>query len=103
MRAGRLPRRGLATSSATTTSAGTATGYPDGLEGEDIPLTARVFAVADTLDALTTTRPYRPASPLSEAREMIEEARGTQFDPAVVDAFAGMPDDVFERIRSEIG
>jgi putative nucleotidyltransferase with HDIG domain len=78
-------------------------GYPDGLKGEDIPLTARVFAVADTVDALTTTRPYRPASPLSEARIRIEEARGTQFDPAVVDAFASIADDVFERIRSEIG
>jgi HD-GYP domain-containing protein (c-di-GMP phosphodiesterase class II) len=78
-------------------------GYPDGLRGEDIPLTARVFAVADTIDALTTTRPYRPASPLAEARVLIEEARGTQFDPAVVDALAGMPDEVFERIRAEIG
>jgi putative nucleotidyltransferase with HDIG domain len=78
-------------------------GYPDGLKGEKIPLTARVFAVADTLDALTTTRPYRPASPIGEARERIREARGSQFDPAVADAFAGMPDEVFERIRSEIG
>ena len=79
------------------------TGYPDGLKGEDIPLTARVFAVADTIDALTTTRPYRPASPLSEARALVEEGRGTQFDPSVVDALATMPDEVFERIRSEIG
>ena len=74
-------------------------GYPDGLKGEEIPLTARVFAVADTLDALTTDRPYRPASPIAEARALIREGRGTQFDPAVVDAFDGMPDDVFERIR----
>ena len=43
-------------------------GYPDGLEGDEIPLAARVFAVADTLDALTTDRPYRPASPIAEAR-----------------------------------
>jgi len=78
-------------------------GYPDGLKGEKIPLTARVFAVADTLDALTTTRPYRPASPIAEARALIQEARGSQFDPTVADAFAGMPDEVFERIRSEIG
>ena len=78
-------------------------GYPDGLKGEGIPLTARVFAVADTLDALTTTRPYRPASPIEEARTLIQDARGTQFDPGVVDAFAGMPDEVFDRIRSEIG
>jgi ribonuclease P protein subunit RPR2 len=78
-------------------------GYPDGLKAEKIPLTARVFAVADTLDALTTTRPYRPASPIAEARALIQEARGSQFDPTVVDAFAEMPDAVFERIRSEIG
>jgi HD-GYP domain-containing protein (c-di-GMP phosphodiesterase class II) len=78
-------------------------GYPDGLEGEGIPLTARVFAVADTLDALTTDRPYRPASPFDEARRLIEEAKGTQFDPQVVEALAGIPDEVFERIRAEIG
>ena len=77
-------------------------GYPDGLKAEEIPITARVFAVADTLDALTTTRPYRPASPIGEARELINEGRGTQFDPVVADAFAAMPDDVFERIRAEI-
>jgi ribonuclease P protein subunit RPR2 len=78
-------------------------GYPDNLKGENIPLTARVFAVADTLDALTTTRPYRPASPITDARALIREARGSQFDPVVADAFAGMPDEVFERIRAEIG
>jgi len=78
-------------------------GYPDGLKGEEIPLTARVFAVADTLDALTTTRPYRLASPMSEARALIADARGTQFDPAVVDAFADIPDEAFERISAEIG
>ena len=79
------------------------TGYPDRLKSDTIPLTARVFAVADTFDALTTTRPYRPASPISEARKLIHEARGSQFDPSVVDAFEGMPDDLFERIRAEIG
>jgi cyclic di-GMP phosphodiesterase len=78
-------------------------GYPDGLKGDKIPLTARVFAVADTLDALTTTRPYRPASPIGDARALIEEARGSQFDPAVVDVFNNMPDEVFEQIRAEIG
>ena len=78
-------------------------GYPDRLKGEDIPLTARVFAVADTLDALTTDRPYRPASPISEARALIAEERGSQFDPDVVDALATLSDEVFERIRTEIG
>ena len=78
-------------------------GYPDGLGTDDIPLPARVFAVADTLDALTTARPYRPASPIEEARRLIVEERGTQFDPAVVDAFMAMPNETFERIREEIG
>ena len=54
-------------------------GYPDGLAGEDIPLAARVFAVADTLDALTTDRPYRPAGTFAEARAIIAAGAGTQF------------------------
>lgn len=77
-------------------------GYPDRLKGADIPLSARVFAVADTLDALTTDRPYRPASPLSEARALITDANGTQFDPDVVAAFEGLPDEQLESIRAAI-
>ncbi len=73
------------------------TGYPDGLAGEEIPLAARVFSVADTLDALTTDRPYRPASTWSHAREEIQRVSGTQFDPAVVEAFNAIPD---ERVRA---
>jgi ribonuclease P protein subunit RPR2 len=78
------------------------TGYPDGLAGEDIPLAARVFAVADVLDALTTLRPYRPPSPLHVAREMIRESAGTHFDPVVVDAFLALPQETLDRIRIEI-
>jgi putative nucleotidyltransferase with HDIG domain len=77
-------------------------GYPDGLAGEQIPLTARVFSVADVLDALTTERPYRPASTLRIARAMINEEAGTQFDPRVVEAFNTIPDQTFERIGVEI-
>jgi len=77
-------------------------GYPDGLAREDIPLAARVFAVADTLDALTTDRPYRPASPLCASREIINSLAGTQFDPTVVEAFAEVPDGELEGIRTEI-
>jgi len=77
-------------------------GYPDGLAGEEIPLAARVFAVADVLDALTTDRPYRPASPLATAREMIVDGSGSQFDPVVVEAFIEIPDEAFERIAREI-
>jgi putative nucleotidyltransferase with HDIG domain len=78
-------------------------GYPDGLAGEEIPLPARAFAVADVLDALTTDRPYRPASSLAVAREMITAESGTQFDPRVVEAFNALDDRVFERIAAEIG
>jgi ribonuclease P protein subunit RPR2 len=77
-------------------------GYPDRLAGEDIPLAARVFAVADVLDALTTLRPYRQPSSVGHAREMILEASGTQFDPAVVDAFRSIPQETIEAIRIEI-
>jgi ribonuclease P protein subunit RPR2 len=77
-------------------------GYPDGLAGEEIPLVARVFAVADVLDALTTDRPYRPASPLKVAREMINAESGTHFDPSVIEAFNTIPDETFDLIRSEV-
>lgn len=78
-------------------------GYPDGLAGEEIPLSARVFAVADAVDAITTERPYRSAQPFAAARAAIAAGAGTQFDPRVVDAFASVADDVLERIRREIG
>jgi len=74
-------------------------GYPDGLSGEDIPLADRVFAVVDTLDAITTDRPYRPGSSLAEAREEIRGMAGSQFDPAVVAALDEIADDVLERVR----
>jgi putative nucleotidyltransferase with HDIG domain len=77
-------------------------GYPDGLAGEQIPLAARVFAVADVLDALTTDRPYRPASSLALAREMIMAEAGRQFDPDVIRAFGSIDDATFERIGAEI-
>jgi response regulator RpfG family c-di-GMP phosphodiesterase len=62
-------------------------GYPDSLEGTDIPLSARVFAVADALDAMTSNRPYRRARPWKLAGEEILGASGRQFDPRVVSAF----------------
>jgi ribonuclease P protein subunit RPR2 len=78
-------------------------GYPDGLTGEDIPISARVFAVADTLDALTTRRPYREASSIADARAIIEAGRGTHFDPDVIVAFEALPDAEIEKIRRRIG
>jgi HD-GYP domain-containing protein (c-di-GMP phosphodiesterase class II) len=77
-------------------------GYPDGLAGEDIPLAARIFAVADALDAITTDRPYRPAAPLAEARASIAAETGTHFDPAVVAVLDEVPDEAIEKIRAEI-
>ena len=62
------------------------TGYPRGLRGEAIPLAARIFAVADTFDAITSVRPYKPARSVADACREIEAHRGTQFDPRAVDA-----------------
>ncbi|MGH2919015.1 MAG: HD-GYP domain-containing protein [Solirubrobacteraceae bacterium] len=78
-------------------------GYPDGLARDDIPLSARVFAVADTLDALTTQRPYRAASSFAEARAIIEQESGAHFDPDVVAAYSEVNDDMIEEIRRLIG
>ncbi len=60
-------------------------GYPDGLKGEEIPVIARIISVADTFDAMTTTRPYRTALPPEEAIKELKEEAGRQFDPRVVD------------------
>jgi HD-GYP domain-containing protein (c-di-GMP phosphodiesterase class II) len=62
-------------------------GYPQGLRGEEIPLMARVFAIVDVWDALTSDRPYRQAWPLEKVRAYITEKSGSQFDPQVVKAF----------------
>jgi putative nucleotidyltransferase with HDIG domain len=78
------------------------TGYPRGLKGEQIPLGARIFAVADTLDAITSDRPYRPAQSLTAARKEIEAWSGRQFDPEVVGQFLAMPDDIWEDLRKQI-
>jgi putative nucleotidyltransferase with HDIG domain len=67
------------------------TGYPDGLRGEDIPQAARVVAVADVFDAITSNRPYRTALPLAAAREEIARGSGSHFDPAAVEAFLKIP------------
>jgi len=66
------------------------TGYPDAVRGADIPLGARVLAVVDCFDALTSDRPYRRAMSMSQALALIETRRGTMYDPTVVDAFREM-------------
>jgi len=78
-------------------------GYPRGLKGEEIPLGARIFSVADTLDAITSDRVYRPKRPMSAARAEISRCSGTQFDPEVVAVFQEMPDAIFEELRQAIG
>ena len=77
-------------------------GYPRGLKGERIPLGARVFAVADTFDAMTSTRPYRTGLPYEVARQEIIDYSGTQFDPKVVQAFLSIPRSRWEEIRDDV-
>ena len=62
-------------------------GYPDGLSGKNISLHARIFAVADCYDALTSDRPYRKGLPKQQVLTMLEEKSGTQFDPEVIEVF----------------
>jgi putative nucleotidyltransferase with HDIG domain len=78
------------------------TGYPRGLKGNEIPLGARIFAIADTLDAITSDRPYRAAQSLAAARAEIKRCAGGQFDPEVVRIFLEMPDNIWEDLRREI-
>jgi putative nucleotidyltransferase with HDIG domain len=78
------------------------TGYPRGLKGEQIPLGARIFSVADTLDAMTSNRPYRAAQPLSAARAEIDKWAGRQFDPQVVKVFLEMPENIWDDLRKGI-
>jgi putative two-component system response regulator len=63
------------------------TGYPLGLKGEEIPLSGRITAVADVFDALSSKRPYKPAFELDRCFTIMEEGRGTHFDPKILDAF----------------
>jgi putative nucleotidyltransferase with HDIG domain len=73
-------------------------GYPRGLKGEEIPVAARIFAVADTLDAITSDRPYRRASSFESGRETIRRLSGQQFDPEVASAFLNLPEEIWPSI-----
>ena len=66
-------------------------GYPEGLSGTDIPFLARILAVADSFDAMTSNRPYRPAMEMSIAIEELKKNRNLQFDGNIVDAFLKLP------------
>ncbi|MFB3924127.1 MAG: HD domain-containing phosphohydrolase [Terriglobia bacterium] len=78
------------------------TGYPQGLTEGEIPLGARIFAAADTLDAMTSDRPYRRALPFSAAKEEITRESGRQFDPEVVRVFLSLPEEVWANIRLRV-
>ena len=80
-------------------------GYPDGLEGESIPLGARIFSVADSFDAMTSDRPYRDSIGVERALEELRNGAGSQFDPLVVGVFVDMvesqqPDDDEEFVHA---
>jgi len=78
------------------------TGYPSGLRGNEIPIGARIFAVADTLDAITSDRPYRQANSFDAARAEILRCSNTQFDSAVVEVFLKIPNELWQELRAEI-
>ena len=76
-------------------------GYPRGLKAEEIPAGARIFAVADTFDAMTSDRPYRRALPFAASREVIERGAGKQYDAHVALVFLSTPDETWQEIRRE--
>lgn len=78
-------------------------GYPNGISGKDIPLTARIFTVADVFDALTSRRPYKNALSCAEALDILSRGRGKHFDPKIVDTFAAMAASLHERYANRSG
>ena len=76
-------------------------GYPRGLRGEEIPLGARIFAIADSLDAMTSDRPYRKGTTFAAAKEEIARCAGKQFDPKIVEVFLAMPNETWPELRAE--
>ena len=75
-------------------------GYPRGLRGEEIPLGARIFAIADTLDAMTSDRPYRKGTSFETARDEIIRCAGSQFDPQIVEIFLSLPPETWSNLRA---
>jgi len=79
------------------------TGYPRGLKRDEIPMGARIFAVADAVDAMISDRPYRKALSIAHARDEVQRCSGTQFDPRVVEVFLSMPGTIWNELRENIG
>lgn len=78
-------------------------GYPKGARALDIPLAARIFAIADVFDALTSKRPYKKSLSFEETMTILEQGRGEHFDPALLDAFAGIARDLYETFAGHDG
>ncbi len=78
-------------------------GYPRGLRGNQIPLGARIFSIADTFDAITSDRPYRAAQSIPAGRREIERNAGRQFDPEIVHVFLSISEHIWQELRTEIG
>jgi putative nucleotidyltransferase with HDIG domain len=77
----------------------TGMGYPYGLAGEQIPLEARIFSIADTVDAITSDRPYRKGRSFEEARREVERFSGSQFDPQLVEVFLSIPQERWQKAK----
>lgn len=76
-------------------------GYPQGLQAEEIPLAARIFAIVDVFDALTSRRPYKEAMSLSSAMEILKQGAGKHFDPELLESFAGIASSAYDEISSK--
>jgi len=77
-------------------------GYPRGLRGEEITLGARIFALSDTFDSLTSERPFQAMRSLRDARNDLKSLAGSQLDPALIDTFLRIPIQELESIREEV-
>jgi len=76
-------------------------GYPRALKAPEIPVSARIFAIADTLDAMTSDRPYRSALPFAAAREEIRRGSGQQYDSRAAGIFLSVPERIWKALRDE--
>ena len=78
-------------------------GYPEGLRGDAIPLLARILSVADSFDAMNTSRPYRTAIPIERVDQILREGSGTQWDPLVIDAYVRCRESLVEIRQRGVG